>query len=366
MKTIVLKLKEKSYSIIIRNQIINSLGNLLSKLNIGKDAIIITNPLVKKYFGKQIERSLKKSNFAINFQIVPDTEKSKSVQTAFKIINSITKYDIKRKVFIIALGGGVIGDLAGFIAAVYKRGIPYIQIPTTLLGQVDSAIGGKTAIDLPYGKNLVGAFYQPRLVISDISTLKSLNKTQIKSGLAEVIKYGVIKDRNLFEYIEKNIKKILSLDKHCLEYIIYKCALIKASVVEQDEKEKKGIRTILNFGHTIGHAIESAGRYRSYNHGEAVALGMICASEISQRLGLLSKKALMRIENLISKIGLPTKIANIKLSDILSAHLHDKKFISRKNRFVLPTKIGRVTIYEGVPLEIIKSVLRKRLINKTK
>ena len=361
MRRIEIKLKEKSYRIIIGNRIINSLGSLLNKLNIGKDAIIITNPLIKKYFGKKVEKSLAESNFTVKFLLTADTEKSKSTQAVFNLINSIAKYDIRKKMFIIALGGGVIGDLAGFIAAVYKRGIPYIQVPTTLLGQVDSAIGGKTAIDLRYAKNLVGAFYQPRLVISDISTLKSLNKRQIKSGLAEVVKYGIIKDRNLFEYIEKNIKKILSLDKRYLEHIIYKCSLIKTLVVQQDEKEEKGIRTILNFGHTIGHAIEAAGKYHFYNHGEAIAVGMICASQISERLGLLSKKSGIRIESLISKIGLPTKIRGIKLLDILSAHLHDKKFTSKRNRFVLPTTIGKVTIHEDVPLKIIKSVLKEKI-----
>ena len=362
MKKIELKLKERSYQIISGSQIITSSGKLLAKLNIGKDAIIITNALIKKHFGKIIEKSLKKSNFTVNFQVVPDTEKSKSMQTAFKIINSITKYDVKKKIFIIALGGGVIGDLSGFIAAVYKRGIPYIQIPTTLLGQVDSAIGGKTAIDLPHGKNLVGAFYQPYLVISDISTLKSLNKKQIKSGLAEVIKYGIIKDKKLFEYIEKNIKKLLSLKKHCLEYIIYKCSLSKSLIVQQDEKEKKGIRTILNFGHTIGHAIETAARYNSYTHGEAVAIGMVCAAEISERLKLISKKNCTRIKTLISQAGLPTTTSGIKLQDILKAHLHDKKFLTKQNRFVLPIKIGKVVIVKDIPVTIIESVLKNRIL----
>jgi len=360
MKTIGIKLNEKRYKIIIGNRLLKSLGSLSKRLNIGEDAIIITNPLIKKYFGRKLRESFMKSNFAVQFKVVPDTEKSKSARVTLNLINSIARCDIKKKLFIVALGGGVIGDLAGFIAAIYKRGIPYIQVPTTLLGQVDSAIGGKVGIDLIHGKNLVGAFYQPRMVVSDISTLTSLNKRQIRSGLAEVIKYGIIKDINLFKYIEKNSKNLLSLEKRCLESVIYKCSLIKSLIVQQDEREEKGIRTILNFGHTIGHAIEAAGGYNSYNHGEAIAIGMICASQISERLGLLSKKSSGRIENLISKIGLPTKICGIRLLDILNAHLHDKKFISKTNRFVLPIKIGKVAIYEDIPLKIIKSVLKRR------
>jgi len=259
--------------------------------------------------------------------------------------------------FIIALGGGVIGDLSGFVAAIYKRGINYIQIPTTFLAQIDSAIGGKTAVDLSLGKNLIGAFYQPRLVLSDISVLSSLDRKQIRFGLAEAIKYGVIKDKQLFGFIEKNYKKIINLNKKALEFVVYRCSAIKAKVVAQDEMERRGIRTILNYGHTIGHGLEAAGGYLSYSHGQAVALGMIAAARIARDLDMLDIRSCNRIERIISKVGLPTSVRGISKTKLLKAISHDKKFIRGKNRFVLPVRIGKVIVREGVPKDIINNAI---------
>jgi len=361
MKIIKLKLAARSYPIIVGFNNISTIAKFITKLDIGRDAYVITNARIKSKYAASLESALKKSNLNIKFMTVPDSEKSKSIKVFSSIISDIAHFDKKRKVFVIALGGGVVGDLSGFVASIYKRGIPYIQIPTTLLAQVDSAIGGKTGIDLSQGKNLVGAFYQPRLVFSDVKFLKTLDIRQIRSGLAEVIKYGVIKDKVLFAYLEKHYKDILKLQPKALEYIVNCCSSIKAKVVEEDEREEKGIRTILNFGHTIGHAIEAAAQYKSYNHGEAVALGMLVSVNISRALGLINQPAAERIEGLIKSVGLPVKIKGISAQKIINAHYHDKKFIGSRNRFVLIYDIGKTRIVENIPVKIIKEALIKSL-----
>jgi 3-dehydroquinate synthase len=262
---------------------------------------------------------------------------------------------------VIAFGGGVIGDLAGFVASIYKRGIPYIQVPTTLLAQVDSSIGGKTAVDLAEAKNMVGAFYQPRLVLSDIGLLATLDLRQARAGLAEVIKYGLIKDKKLFHYLEKNYDKIIRRQQGALEFVVWRSSYIKARIVGQDEKEEKGLRTILNFGHTLGHALEAAGGYRRYNHGEAVAIGILLACALSRRLLLLDSSSCIRVEDLIKAVGLPVRIKNIPLNKIISAHYRDKKFIGARNRFVLLGGIGRAVVKQNIPLAAIKAVLKERI-----
>jgi len=360
MKTIKLDLKKRSYNIIVGSNIMKFLGTHIAKLNIGRDAYIITNASIKNKYGKTLDKALKQSGFTTRFKLIPDTEESKSIGMASSVIEDIVCYDKKKRVFIIALGGGVIGDLAGFIASIYKRGTPYIQVPTTLLAQIDSGIGGKTAVDLIQGKNLIGAFYQPRLVFSDAGVLKTLGLKQLQSGLAEVIKYGIIKDPQLFVYLEKKYQDILSLKQPALGFIVRRCSLIKAKIVQQDEREEKGIRTILNFGHTLGHAIEAAGDYKGYNHGEAIALGMLVASDISRNLRLINHKIFQRIENLIKAVGLPTRIQKVSLKNIIEAHYRDKKFIGAKNRFVLIKGIGKTKVVENIPLGIIKENLKKR------
>jgi 3-dehydroquinate synthase len=361
VNTIKVNLKKRSYNIIVGSNIINLLGKHIGRLDIGKDAYIITNAYIKNKYGGQLDKTLKQHGLGARFKLVPDSEKSKSIEMASLIIKDITRYDKKRRVFIVAFGGGVIGDLAGFIASVYKRGVAYIQVPTTLLAQVDSSIGGKTAVDLTEGKNLVGAFYQPRLVFSDIKILDTLNLRQIRSGLAEVIKYGIIKDPHLFIYLEKKYKDILALKTAALEFIIRRSSHIKAKIVEQDEREERAIRTSLNFGHTIGHAIEAASNYRGYSHGEAVSLGMLVASDISKELGFINDTTSKRIENLIRIVGLPIKIERIAINDIIKAYYHDKKFSGKKNRFVLIKGLGKTKIVENIPLKIIKEVLSNRI-----
>ena len=352
MKIIHLKLKENSYPIIIGKNILKEVPRYLKKLSLGTDAVIISHSLIERLHGAQLAQALRKSGYTVKFFNVPEGEKSKSAACALKLIESIAAYDVNRKLFIIALGGGVIGDLAGFVAAIYKRGIPYIQIPTTFLAQIDSSIGGKTAIDLKQGKNLVGAFYQPKAVFADTQVLKTLNNRQMRNGLAEAIKYGVIKDVSLFNFIEKNHRKLLGNDEVALTHLVSRCAQIKADVVSADEKETKGIRTILNFGHTAGHAIESAAGFK-YHHGESVALGMRIAARISVMKKLLNQIQEQRLNNLITNVGLPQKIKSVQLSKIMELMKHDKKFVAGKNRFVLARSIGSVKIVENIPTDII-------------
>lgn len=358
MKIIPVPLKENSYKIAVGYNILNQLGKKLRALKIGKDAVIITNPIIRKYHGKTLASSLKRSGFSVKVLEVPSGERSKSAKCAFRLIEEIARYDELKRVFIVAFGGGVIGDLAGYVASAYKRGIPYVQVPTTLLAQVDSAIGGKTAVDLPLGKNLIGAFYQLRLVLSDVSVLSTLTKRQICNGLAEVVKYGVIKDAKFFDYLDKNCANLLALDPKSLVRVVEVCSRIKRDVVIKDEKETKGIRTILNFGHTIGHAIEAAEGYNRYHHGEAVALGMRVAARISYQRKMCRRQDMAVLDDLLSRVGLPECIKGVKMSDIMRIMKHDKKFLTGKNRFVLMEKIGKVKVVEGLSSGVIQKAIK--------
>ncbi|MFH1190624.1 MAG: 3-dehydroquinate synthase [Candidatus Omnitrophota bacterium] len=358
MHQVKLSLGERSYQIIIGNGIFYQLGAYLKKLNLGPDAFIITNAFLKNKYGPRLLGALSAKGFNGHFKLVADSEKSKSLQTASRVIKDLAKFDQKKNVFIIAFGGGVVGDLAGFVASVYKRGIRYVQIPTTLLAQVDSAIGGKTAVDLDVGKNLVGTFYQPGLVFSEINFLKSLDKTQIYCGMAEVIKYAVIKDQKFFNFLENKYAQVTRLDPATLGIIINTCSRIKAGIVSSDEKDTLGLRSMLNFGHTIGHAIEAASGYKNYNHGQAVSLGMVAAVDLSAKLGLIDAKLALRIRSLINLYGLPLKIKGVSLEKIIRAHYHDKKFLGKENKFVLIGGIGKPKIVGNLKLDLIKEVIR--------
>lgn len=361
MKKIRLRLdKKRSYDIIIGEGVISRLGEFIKRLGLGSDAVIITNPVVYAIHKNALKKAFVPGRFNVTSLTIPDAETSKSNREVVRLIESLVKADKARPFFIAAFGGGVVGDVAGFVASIYKRGVPYIQIPTTLLAQADSAIGGKVAIDLKVAKNMVGAFYQPRLVISDTSFLRTLTPRQIRSGLGEVIKYGAIEDVKLFSFLENNIQKILKLDRRCLEHIVYRSSRIKARITQKDEYDKKGIRAKLNYGHTIGHAIEAASGYsKAYSHGEAVGIGMIAAAEISCKMGILKRPHLLRLSELIKKAGLPVKISErLKIEKIMEAQSRDKKILRGVNRFVLPVRIGDVRIYEGVPKRLIEDCLK--------
>lgn len=359
MKRIKVELGSRAYDILIGTGLIKKCGNIIAGLDIGCDAVVVTNKRIAAIYKNALTRTLRSNGITVRFELVPDSETAKSIAVTGALLNRLSLYDVNKQIFIIALGGGVVGDLAGFVAAVYKRGIPYVQIPTTLLAQVDSSIGGKVAIDLPAGKNLVGSFYQPKIVISDISALHSLSLRQIRNGLAEIIKYGIIRDPVLFKFIESNIRNILNRDARALEFIVARSARIKADIVKIDEFDQKGVRACLNYGHTMGHAIEAAGGYSSrYNHGEAVALGMLIAGRVALELERMSLSVAERIERLVLNAGLPTSVRAIRPSKIFAAHLHDKKFTHGTNRFILASNIGSTNIVEHVPEPVIRSALQ--------
>lgn len=357
MKEIKVCLGKNSYSVVVGSGLLKTLPLYVKRLSLGRDAVVITNPVVNGLHGRALADALKRAGFSVKVFEVKDGETSKSMKVAADLLGKIALYAPDKKPFVVALGGGVVGDLAGFVAAVYKRGIPLVQVPTTLLAQVDSSIGGKVAVDLPSGKNLVGAFYQPRLVLADTALLATLSERQIKNGLAEVVKYGVIKDQPLFVFLEKNFQELLCRDPGALSFVVERCAAIKARVVAKDEKDEKGVRMILNFGHTAGHAIEAAGGFDRYQHGEAVALGMRIACAISVELKLMRPIEAVRVGTLLSAVGLPDALQGLAPAKILSAMKFDKKFSGKANRFVLARRIGDVLIKEGVPSRIVAKAL---------
>ncbi|MFP4472250.1 MAG: 3-dehydroquinate synthase [Candidatus Omnitrophota bacterium] len=352
---------QQSYPIMIGHGILSELAAEIKRQNIGTDAVIVTNPVIHQHHGAELSSALRDAGFGVGFLDVPSGESSKSAECAFDLIRRIAEEYAGKNVFIIAFGGGVVGDLAGYVAAAYRRGIPYVQVPTTLLAQIDSAMGGKVAVDLPFGKNLVGAFYHPRLVYTDVDLLRTLDLRQIRNGLSEAVKYGVICDKNLFAFIEANADALLRLEQKPLTETVYLCSRIKASIVSRDERESQGLRTILNFGHTIGHAVEASSAYEPYQHGEAVALGMRAAAEISLLCGMIPEDDARRLNDLLTRLGLPEKIKGMPLDTLLEPMRHDKKFHTGRNRFVLMNALGSVKIVEDVPEEAIRRAVSKYL-----
>jgi len=355
MKKVKVRLGNNSYLIHIGSGILAHTGQRLKENRLTGSLVIITNPVVQRLYGDTLEHNLTNEGFTVTILQVPDGEEQKSLEVAGRLYNQLTGSLAERTTPILALGGGVIGDLAGFVAATYLRGVPLVQIPTTLLAQVDSSIGGKVAVDHGQLKNRIGAFYQPRLVIADIATLKTLDAKILVDGLAEVIKYGVIQDRGLLAYIEDNMDKIKSLDDGALEEIVFRSAKIKAEIVEKDEKDS-GLRTILNYGHTVGHAVESASEFK-VGHGTAVAIGMLAAAKIANRMGMLDKNELLGLNRLIQRAGLPTKMPDLKVEEIVQAITHDKKILRGKVRFILPKSLGSVFITDEVSLSLVEQIL---------
>ncbi len=355
MKRVRVRLGGNSYNIHIGPGLLAQTGAKLKEVGFSNKLVIITDPTVKSLYGNNLKQTLTSSGFKVLILEVPEGEEQKSLETAGRLFRELTDFYAERTTPILALGGGVIGDLAGFVAATYLRGIPLIQIPTTLLAQLDSSIGGKVAVNHGLLKNKIGAFYQPRLVISDIATLKSLPPREISDGLAEAIKYSVIRDEELLTFIEKNLDRIKSLDNEALETIVFRSARIKAEVVEKDERDF-GLRQILNYGHTVGHAIESVSDFK-VQHGEAVAIGMIAAARISNKLGILDTNEVTRLKGVIASTGLPTQLPSLELEKLIQAMKHDKKVLQGKLRFVLPKSIGRVFITDEVSPSLVEEAL---------
>jgi len=360
MPKVKVRLGNRSYNIIIKAGILNDAGKLISALPIQKTTTVITNTTIAKLYLQKVVRALKKEFKNINTIIIPDGEKYKNLNRMQMIYEKLSKCNIERKSPLIALGGGVIGDITGFAAATFLRGIPFIQIPTTLLAQVDSSVGGKTGVNLPTGKNIIGSFYQPSIVIIDPEVLFTLKKREILSGMAEVIKYAIINDEDLFEFIMSKINKILQLDMQNIKDIIKKSCIIKADIVSRDEKEE-GIRAALNFGHTIGHAIETLTNYRYYKHGEAVAIGMSVAAKISAEWDFCSFETYTRIKQLIEMIGLKTKMPGFSYRQYIDVIKNDKKKTSNKIRMVLPKRIGKVFLKE-IKIDQIGAALKNELV----
>ena len=368
MKRISIKLDNKrAYDILIGRNNLDAVGTRLKAMNAGESIFIITDSKVGGLYVERLTGIFRKAGFHdIGLAEFTAGEKNKNVKTYVDLMTRLTRFDagLNKHITLVVLGGGVPGDVGGFVAATFNRGIDYVQIPTTLLANVDSGIGGKVGIDFNNIKNKVGSFYQPKLVFVDLSLLKTLSSGEIRSGLAEVVKYGVIADPSLFEYVEGHVKDILALNLDVVEPIVEKSYRIKAGIVEQDEKDTRGIRMVLNYGHTIGHAVESAAGFK-YSHGESVSIGMVCVNDIACEIGIFSQSEAERIERLLSKIGLPVKIANGKLADIIRFLKHDKKSISGANRFVLPVRIGKTEIKSEIPPELVKKTIKKRMISAT-
>ena len=355
MRKFKVELGSRSYQIYVGSGLLAQTGHLLGERGFSGRLVIITDPTVKGLYGDVLRQSLAKAAFNVVTLLVPEGEDHKSLETAGRLYHELTACYAERATPILALGGGVIGDLAGFVAATYMRGVPLVQMPTTLLAQVDSSIGGKVAVDHGQLKNEIGAFYQPRLVVADTDTLRTLPPRELANGLAEVIKSAAIRNKGFFAYLEANIDKVRSLDGEVLEEIVFQSAKIKAQVVEEDERDL-GLRSILNYGHTIGHAIESVSDF-VVPHGGAVAIGMLAAARISSKMGILAEGDLTRLKRVIEKAGLPTEMPNLRVDEVIQAMRHDKKVLNDKVRFVLLKSIGDVFITDEVSPSLIEEVL---------
>lgn len=351
-KIVEVKLSKKGYDICIGRDILDTIGERIKRFQFPLRCVLISNPYLLDFYGERVLASLKTYGFKTEAIKVPDGERYKNLREVEKIYDRLLSVQIDRYSPIIALGGGIIGDITGFVAATYKRGIPFIQIPTSLLAQVDSSIGGKTGVNHPLGKNMIGAFYQPKGVFIDLNVLKSLPEIEFRCGMAEIIKYGIISDKKLFTYLEKNRGKIKNHDSNALQYIIESSCKIKALIVSKDEREE-GLRAILNFGHSIGHALESLTGYKKYKHGEAVAIGMVAASFISHEMGLCSMEDVERVRDLIESYDLPTKLPKINIKELLKAMHYDKKVKDNKVKLILMKKLGLVEIKDDVSDKII-------------
>jgi 3-dehydroquinate synthase len=355
MKSVNVRLGDRSYDILIGTGLLGQAGRLLKYCGFNDRLIIITNPVVQALYGNTLRERLSADGFRVTILTVADGEEQKSLDVAGRLYTQLGDCYAERTTPILALGGGVIGDLAGFVAATYMRGVPLVQIPTTLLAQVDSSIGGKVAVNHGKLKNEIGAFYQPVLVISDTATLKTLPANEFASGMAEVIKSAVIKDSGFFTIIENNRGKIKALDDTVLEEVVFRSASIKASVVIQDEIDMS-LRNILNFGHTAGHAIETVSDF-GVEHGHAVAIGMMVAAKIAEKLGYFENGDLIRLKSILEGAGLPLIMPELDTGKIIMAMKHDKKIAGGKVRFVLPKAIGEVFITDEVNMSLVEEVI---------
>ena len=361
-REIYVELDSNPYKIVIGGKGIEGIGNTLINLGINKKTkiLIISNNVIQKYYGDKLNKSLENENLKFKTLIIEEGEENKNLKTIEKIHNAAFKEKLERGSLIIAMGGGVVGDIAGFAAATWLRGISFIQIPTTLLAMVDASIGGKTGVNHPGGKNLIGAFHQPKYVLIDPKTLSSLPQREFQAGMAEVIKYAIIGDPYLFKLLENSphIDSLSGLGIKLVEEIIERSASTKAKIVVSDEKEG-GLRAILNYGHTFGHVIENLCGYGKYLHGEAVAIGMVAVGELAVLKGKWKTDDALRQKELIKKAGLPTNWPKLKIDNILNTLKGDKKVQDSKIRFIIPNKIGEVEICNNIKEEDIEECIKR-------
>ncbi len=342
MEKITVRLGDRSYPIYIGVEILPAIAGLCRSLGLSGRGVLITNPVVGPLHSAQILSSFGEQGVSLTPLEVPDGEEFKSLDQAGVLYERLLPLGLDRRSPVVALGGGVIGDLAGFVAATFMRGLPFIQVPTSLVAQVDSSVGGKVGVNLAQAKNMVGTFYQPCLVLSDVRLLRTLPPREFRAGLAEVVKYGVIADKTFFEWLEANMGAILNGEERFLIETVKTSCRIKADVVEKDERDEGG-RAVLNFGHTVGHALEVATGYRKLSHGEAVAIGMVAAARISLQMGLCSEHVPIRLQRLLEQIGLPTHIP-VAPEEIVKSIGYDKKLRKDLNYFVLTKDFGVVTV----------------------
>jgi 3-dehydroquinate synthase len=321
-------------------------------------AVLITDVRVDRFHAQPVAKSLVAAGVKVDSLVVDSGEKTKCIAEADRLWNKLLALGVDRKTLIVAIGGGVVGDLAGFVAATYARGLHFAQVPTTLLAQVDSSVGGKVGVNLPHAKNMVGAFWQPAAVLIDTQTLQTLPDREYRSGLAEVAKYGVILDAEFFSRLERDAPALIYRRHDVLQQVIARCCRLKADVVEADEREETGLRSVLNYGHTYAHAFEAVAGYGELLHGEAVSIGMMCAARLAQRLKRVDAAFVSRQRTLLMALGLPVTTPDLDADKLLEAMQHDKKTSSGQLRFVLPSKMGHVELVGGIDPSDVRAALR--------
>lgn len=356
-QTVHVALSDRSYDIEIGSGNLASVTHFVDTERDDAHAVIITDTNVDPLYAEPIANALAAEACEVDLLTVDAGEQSKSIDVAIELWERMLEEGSDRTSVVLAVGGGVVGDLAGFIAATYARGLTFVQVPTTLLAQVDSSVGGKVGINLPGAKNIVGAFWQPRGVIIDVSVLKSLPEREYCAGLAEVVKYGVILDAEFFDYLEKHLESIRHRDPAVLTHIVQRCCRLKADVVEQDEREETGLRSVLNYGHTFCHAFEAATGYELLLHGEGVSIGMLCASRLAERLGRVDAAFTKRQFDLLQAFGLPTAVPEVSHEELIELMYRDKKTERGKLRFVLPSQMGHVEVVRGIEIDDILMAL---------
>jgi len=348
-----------SYAVMAGWGLLEELGDRLLELGIKSPAYIITDSNVMRPHGRSVQRALQQRGIAAHCFIIPAGETSKSHRLAQAIYEWLVGLRAERGQAIIAVGGGVVGDLAGFVAATFLRGVPFVQVPTSMAAMVDAAIGGKVAINLPQGKNLVGAFYQPLGVFADVETLATLGQRELAEGWAEAIKHGLILDAGLVDVFEEHAEALMALEPELSTQVIRRSMAIKAEVVSQDERETLGIRILLNYGHTIGHALEASTEYGRFLHGEGVAIGMMGAARIAYQLGILPEAVVERQRRLLARFHLPIRASGVPVEDVLRAMSLDKKTVGGANRWVLLQDVGKAMVRGDVPRELVESTVRE-------